>query len=321
MDKKLFKQFQELAQLWGGYRASRVILTANNYAVFEQLQTPKTAAEVASAVGTDQRATEILLDAVSAFGLLKKTGAKYRNTAIAKKFLLKKSPWYQGDMLRYADFLWKNWSGLDEVVKSGLPNHSVIRDNESFIKGMHNNALLRAKDVVKNIDLRGVKKALDLGGGPGTYSMELARQGISVTLFDLPDTIEIARKIVGEAKVRNINFLRGDYTVDDIGNNYDLVFISQIFHSMSKDQNLALLEKSRNALNPNGKIAIQEFLLEKNKNSPLSGALFSVNMLVNTPSGRSYTSQEMKEWLVQSGFEGVKTKILNQNVVLTATKK
>lgn len=321
MNKNLTKQVREFARLWGGFRASRVVLTANNYAVFEHLRTPKTAAEVASAVGTDPRATEILLDAVSALGLLKKSGGKYRNEAMAKQFLLKNSPWYQGDMLRHADSLWKSWSGLDDVLRTGLPNRSVSRDNESFIRAMHNNAVFRARDVIKIVDLRKVKKAVDLGGGPGTYSMELARQGISVTLFDLPDTIEIARKLINEAQYRNINFRSGDYLVDDIGTGYDLVFISQIFHSLSADQNLALLEKSREALNPNGKIAVQEFLLERNRTFPVSGALFSVNMLVNTSSGRCYTPHEMQGWLVRSGFKGVRTKILNDTVVLTATKK
>ena len=44
--------------------------------------------------------------------------------------------------------------------------------------------------------MKGVKSALDLGGGPGTYSMEMARKIDSVTLFDLPSTIAIAKDII-----------------------------------------------------------------------------------------------------------------------------
>jgi 2-polyprenyl-3-methyl-5-hydroxy-6-metoxy-1,4-benzoquinol methylase len=186
---------------------------------------------------------------------------------------------------------------------------------------MHNNAVLRAEDVVKGIDLRGVKKALDLGGGPGTYSRELARQGVSVTLFDLPETIKIARQIIPEAGTPNLHFASGNFLSDDIGSGYDLVFISQIFHSFSADENLALLKKAYDALNPRGSIAVQEFLLEKSRTSPVSGALFSVNMLVNTASGRSYTSQEMKMWLKQSGFKNIRAKILNETVLVLGKKK
>jgi 2-polyprenyl-3-methyl-5-hydroxy-6-metoxy-1,4-benzoquinol methylase len=223
-------------------------------------------------------------------------------------------------MLRHSDTLWKSWSGLDEVVRSGLPNRTGGRDHDAFIRAMHNNAVFRAPDVIKAVDLRNVKKALDLGGGPGTYSMALARKGITVTLFDLPNTIEIAREIVSEAKIGNIAFLSGDFHTDAIGSGYDLVFISQIFHSLSMDDNLALLAKSHDAMNPGGKIVIHEFLLEKNRAFPIPGALFSVNMLVNTTSGRSYTPQEMKGWLMKTGFKGVKTKVLGDTVVVTGRK-
>ncbi len=320
MNKSTLQQLQGFMRLAGGFRASRVILTANNFAVFEYLRAPITSNEVAGIVGIDPRATEILLDALTALGLLRKTGNKYRNTDVAKQFLVKGSPFYQGDMLRHSDTLWKSWSGLDEVVRSGLPNRTGGRDHDSFIRAMHNNAVFRATDVIKAVDLRGVKKALDLGGGPGTYSMALARKGIAVTLFDLPNTIEITREIVGESKIGGIGFLSGDFHTDDIGSGYDLVFISQIFHSFSDEDNLALLAKSRDAMNPKGKIAIHEFFLEKNRAFPVAGALFSVNMLVNTTGGRSYTPQEMRGWLTKTGFKSVKTKVLGDTVVVSGRK-
>ncbi len=321
MNNTLLQQFQMFRQMSGGFRASRVILTANNYDIFDRLKSPKTAAALAGSLRTDFRATQILLDAVTALGLLKKTGERYRNTLMATKFLVKGSPWYQGDMLRHMDTLWKNWSGLDEVVRTGLPNRSGQRHHESFIMAMHNNAVFRAKDVIRAVDVRGVKRALDLGGGPGTYSTELARRGIAVTLFDLPNTITIARKLVKKAKVMNIDFIGGDFHVDDIGKGYDLVFISQILHSLSEDESLALLGKSYQALNAGGRIAIQEFMLEQDRAHPVPGALFSVNMLVNTTGGRCYTPQEMTGWLAISGFSGIMIKVLGDSVLVTGKKQ
>ena len=318
MNNNLMQQLQVFMRLAGGFRASRVVLTANNYAVFECLKAPKTAKELAGKIRTDPRATEILLDAITALGLLRKTGSKYRNTPLAAKFLVKDSPWYQGDMLRHSDTLWKNWSGLDEIVKTGLPNRAGGRDHESFIRAMHNNAVFRAKAVVDAIGLNGLKAALDLGGGPGTYSRELSRRGIAVTLFDLPDTISIAKKIVQKSPGGKIDFIGGDFHSDDIGRGYDLVFISQILHSLSQNEGLALLKKSRASLNPGGKIAIHEFFLEKDRARPATGALFSINMLVNTAGGRCYSPQEMKAWLLKTGFRRIKTTLLGDTVVLTA---
>ncbi len=320
MNKSMLQHLQGLMRLAGGFRASRVVLTANNYDIFERLKSPKTAAALARSLKTAPRATQILLDAVTALGLLKKTGAKYRNASLATKFLVKGSPWYQGDMLRHSDTLWKNWSGLDEVIRTGLPNRTAERHHESFIRAMHNNAVFRAKDVINAVDVRGVKRALDLGGGPGTYSVEIARHGIAVTIFDLPNTIAIARKLVKEAKVKNIDFIGGDFHEDDIGKGYDLAFISQILHSLSKDESLALLKKSYRALNAGGRVAIQEFLLAEDRAHPVPGALFSVNMLVNTTAGRCYTPQEMKGWLSKTGFSGIKMKVLGDTVLVSGEK-
>ncbi len=320
MNKNLAGQFQNFARLWGGFRASRVILSANNLGIFEQLKSPKTAADIARAASTDARATEILLDALTAIGLIRKSGSRYSNTETAKKFLVKASALYQGDMLRHADSLWKSWSGLDDVVRTGRPNRSGTRDYESFIKAMHNNAVFRAKEVIGAIDLKSVTRALDLGGGPGTYSMELAGEKISVTLFDLPETVEIAKQYVRERNIKNVYFVTGDFQTDDIGSGFDLVFISQILHSLSIQESIKLIEKAGRALNPGGTIAIHEFLLEKNRAFPVPGALFSINMLVNTPEGRSYTTEEMKEWLSKAGFKGIKTKALGDTVLVTGKR-
>jgi len=320
MNKKLTKQLQEFTRLWGGFRASRVVLTANNYGIFDHLKTPKTAGDIARVISADARATEILLDAVASVGLLKKSGGKYRNSETAGTFLVKDSGLYQGDMLRHADDLWKGWSGLDEVVKTGLPNRSGGRDYGTFIRAMHNNAVIRAKKAIRAIDLKGVKRALDLGGGPGTYSMELARKGIDVTLFDLPEAITIAKELVSGQGIDNINFAAGDFHADDIGAGYDLVFISQIVHSLSIAESLALMEKARDALGPKGRLVIHEFLLGKDRAHPVPAALFSVNMLVNTEAGRSYTVQEMRGWLAKAGFKGIGVKELGDTVILTGKK-
>lgn len=320
MNKNLVKQMQEFGRLWGGFRASRVILTANNFGIFDHLKKPKTAGEIARAIGTDPRATEILLDAVTAAGLLKKSSRRYRNTETSRKFLVKDSKLYQGDMLRHADTLWKSWAGLDEVVKTGLPNKSGTRDYDSFIRAMHNNAAFRAKEVIASIDLNGVTRALDLGGGPGTYSVELARKKISVTLFDLPETINIAKQLWTEPDLTSVYCVPGDFHTDDIGDGFDLVLMSQIVHSLSPEESLALVRKAFAALNPKGRIAVHEFLLSENRAAPVPGALFSVNMLVNTPGGRSYTVREMNGWLKETGFRSIKTKILGETVVITGKK-
>ncbi|MDO9287245.1 MAG: class I SAM-dependent methyltransferase [Thermodesulfovibrionales bacterium] len=322
----IMNEAKELMKLWGGFRASRVLLTANNYRVFDFLTKAISAKEISKRLKTDIRATEILLDALTGIGLLKKHKNIYSNAPLASKFLVSGKPYYQGDILRHANTLWQNWSGLDEVMKTGKP-YRKAHDHKSFILGMHNLALLKAKDIVKQIGLKGIKTALDLGGGPGTYSIEMAKNGVDVTLFDRPETVEIAKRIVNNSpqpplNLRGgINFIQGDFINDNIGNGYDLIFASQILHSGSEKDNIQLLKKCRKALNRGGRMVIQEFYILKDRAHPLPGALFSVNMLVNTPGGRCYSPDEMKKWLLKAGFKKTEEKVLGDTVLVQAVNK
>lgn len=310
---------KELRKLWGGFWPARVLLTANNFDVFDYLKSPKTVIEIAKALKTDIRATEILLDALTGLGLLKKSGTKYKNTSTANRFLVKGMPYYQGDIIRHADNLWENWSGLDEVIRTGMPNHAA-HNHEAFIKGMHNISFMKAKDVITSIGLKGVKKALDLGGGPGTYCMEMVKRGVSVTLFDRHETIKIAKEVIGKSKAKGIDFIEGDFIADDIGKGYDLIFISQVLHAFTEKDCMNIIKKSKAALNPKGRIVIQEFYIDKSRTMPPQSALFSVNMLVNTH-GRCYSPDEMKQWLKKAGLKNIKHKIFNDSVMVEGTNR
>jgi predicted O-methyltransferase YrrM len=304
------------------FAVSRIILTANNFRIFDHLAFPgKTAELLARTISADARATGLLLNSLVAIGILEKKEDRYRNTPVAARFLVSGPPDYQGDILRHYSTLWDNWSGLDTVLKTGKPFRKV-HDHESFILGMHNLALQKVKKVVASLDLKGVRHILDLGGGPGTYAMALARKGRQVTIMDSPDTLKIARKLIRRSGLSgSVRLLPGDFTSDDLGTGYDLIFISQIFHAYAEAACISMLRKSCDALNPGGKVVVQEFLLDETRTAPLQGVLFAINMLVNTPGGRTYTPREMIAWMKKAGFGYMKTKIIDETVLITGSKK
>jgi ubiquinone/menaquinone biosynthesis C-methylase UbiE/predicted transcriptional regulator len=304
------------------FAPSRIILTANKYRIFDYLEGRGRKADALSkAIGTDRRATELLLNSLVAIGLLEKKGGNYRNAGVASRYLVKGKTDYQGDILRHNDVLWDNWSGLDEVVKTGRPNRKS-HDHESFILGMHNLALQKVREVLKNIDLKGIKKVLDLGGGPGTYSLAFAKKKMEVTLLDFPDTLRISKKVIASAGMeKEIRLLPGDFMKDELGSGYDMIFISQILHAYGPDECIALIRKCRASLEKGGRVVLQEFHLDESRTSPLQGAVFAINMLVNTPRGRTYTPYEMSAWMNKAGLRVIDKKILDETVLITATKK
>ena len=46
--------------------------------------------------------------------------------------------------------------------------------------------------------------------------------------------------------------------------------------------------------------------MEPDRTKPVSGAIFAVNMLVNTPGGGTYTLEEIREDLAKAKFERIK---------------
>lgn len=314
---RISQQAEELRKIWGAFRAPRVLMTANEFRVFDYLTEPCTAAALSKRLKTDLRATTILLDALTGLGLLKKRSETYRNSPVADELLVRGKPYYQGEIISHAANLWDNWSGLNEVLRTGRP-FAFAHDHEAFILGMHNIAALKAKAVVDSIGLGGVKTSIDIGGGPGTYSIEMAKRGITATLYDFPETIAIARKVAKKNGAPKIFYQKGDFLDGLVTGTFDLALVSQVLHAYSVEINLAMIRKAKTVLNPGGRIAIQEFFIESNRAFPLQSALFSVNMLVNTEGGRCYAVPEIKRWLKTAGFVHIKEKMLEDSVLIVA---
>lgn len=253
--------------------------------------------------------------------LVQKRTTRPDGCLVVRQLLVSGTPHYQGDILRHADNLWQGWSQLDTVIKTGKPASKAAFDHQSFIMGMHNIAALIAPQVVKAIDVRGVERALDLGGGPGSYALEMRRQGATeVTHFDLPDTTAIARSMVAQSGLDGIVFRSGDALKDDLGADYDLILLSQFIHAFSPEETLQIFKKASQALRPGGRIVVQEFPLNPSHTSPTQGALFSVNMLVNTPGGRCYPAQEIRSLLKQAGCVRASSSVVAGNSLTIAHK-
>lgn len=319
--KKVKKDLFWLRQA-SSFTASRIILTANNLRMFDYLKgRGRTATALSKAIKTDSRATELLLNSLTAIGLIEKKSSFYRNSPVALRHLVTGQPEYQGDILRHYSTLWENWSGLDEVVKTGVPSKKT-HDHESFILGMHNLSVIKVNKIIGSIDLKGIKSILDIGGGPGTYSMAFAKKKINVTLMDFAETLEISSKLINKAGLgRRIRLAAGDFMSDSTSNTYDMVFLSQVLHSYNTEGSLALVRKIYDTLNAGGKLVLQEFYLDETKTAPPFSAIFAINMLVNTKGGRTYTLAEMTSFMKKAGFINISHKIIDDTILITGMKK
>jgi (2Fe-2S) ferredoxin len=82
----------DIMQTMRAFQESRVLLTAVELNVFTAVGRGGRTVEVANKVGTDPRATEMLLNALVAMGMLTKEGDVFRNTPVAARFFTEGSP-------------------------------------------------------------------------------------------------------------------------------------------------------------------------------------------------------------------------------------
>ncbi len=306
---------QELLSLSRNFMECRVLLTGAELNIFKLLAEPASSRDIARNRGWHERPLTVLLDALTAMGLLIKSGSRYQTDPDLLPYLHPDAPQTALPMIRHAATIWKSWSNLTQIVAEtggvqGPPaSFEDPEDRKAFIGAMHVVGRNIAPKIVEAIPPDAAKRLLDVGGGSGTYTLAFleAYPDMSATLFDLPDVVEMARDRITEAGLMNrVTLAAGDFYKDPLPPGHDLAILSAIIHMNSAEQNLALYQKIFDALVPGGRIVIRDHVMNPDKTAPKSGALFAINMLVGTPGGGTYTYEEIETGLAAAGFEKVR---------------
>jgi ribosomal protein L11 methylase PrmA len=310
--------FEQIMSMARGFQVAKMLMVAVDLGLFDFLAEPKTAGETAAWLKAEPRATGIFLNGLAALAILNKQGDSFQNGDLASRFLVQGSENYRGAIIKHMEHTWKRgWDDLKGTVLIGHPpqvdpekwvDARPERDEaevRAFIWGMHAIARDLAPKVAAKLDLKAVRRLLDLGGGPATYAITFAQAnpGLSATVFDLPLPLKIARENIAQNGLTDrVDTLAGNFLQDDIGSGYDFIWVSQILHSHDEEQCWLIIAKSVAALKGGGKLAIQDFYLNADGASPTGAAMFGVHMLAVTPRGRAYTHGEVAEWMEAAGL-------------------
>jgi len=311
--------FAQLATLAGGHAEARAIQVALKLGVFEALKDAGLAgSDLAAAIGCNQRATALLANALAALGLLAAAGDRYSLTETSRRLLVESAREYLGGMILFDEALWETWGKLEDSIRSGRPArppdmYQTARiETERFIRAM--DSLVRARgDAVwaaGYLDLGFARMIVDLGGGPGTYLAEFLRRYPDArgALWDLPATLEVARRILREREPRvleRIEMRTVDYLEGELPGPADVIFMSNIIHSEDEPTNAALMGKCFRALAPGGLIVIKDHIMNRDLTEPGAGAVFSLYLLLTTR-GRDYSLDEVSGWLLAAGFAEIR---------------
>jgi len=310
----------------GYYWEAKIYLTAIKLDLFSHFHTPETAEGVAEAIGTDPLFLRRLLEALVAMNLVQCKEQKFQNIPIVTEFLSRQSPFYMGDIMLLQDEEWNHWGSLEAIIRSGQPKvtGNIFMNNPEQGERVHRVLSKMAKrmapELLRRIDLSSCRKLLDLGGGGGVFSAAFlnAWPQIHGTIFDLPQVIPITQKQMEKERLTDrMELLAGNFNQDQISGTYDVVFLSDILHYQTAEENRSLFQKLYRNVGVNGRIIVKDMFLGGEEN-PGWNAIFSIHLMVYTEKGRCFKKQDVEEWLTQAGFTGIEE--IERNAVLMAKK-
>lgn len=272
---------------------------------------------VAAEVGADVRGTRILLDALTALGLLEKD-ERYRLSPLADAFLVSWRPSFLGSMIEITAgrWSWDAYPNLDEAVRRGgttleqnaeFPGHDYWMTFARSSAGVARTASVALADGLSPwAEIREPLTVLDIACGSGLFGMEIARRHprAELSLLDWPNVLALTRPAVSEMKLaERTRFIEGDVFEVDLGGPYDLILASQIFHHFSERRCIELMRRLVSVLKLDGRLAINEFMTTSGRpaDEPFP-FLFSVTMLAWTREGEAHSLAAYERLLDQAGL-------------------
>lgn len=308
---------ERIMQMAWGYVPPLVLEAAIRHHVFDVLDSgPKDIWEVQKATGASARGLTAIMDALVGLNFLAKDEQnRFSLTPESSAFLVSTKPSFQGGLIKHcSEHLIPRWLHINEVVATGRPVSAVNEETSggeffhNFVLDIFPMSYPPAQALAAHMKYGadgGPFRVLDLAAGSGVWGIAQAQSSprVQVTAVDWPEVIDITKKTSARFGLSDrFSFVVGDLHDADFGSGYQLATLGHILHSEGERRSRELLAKTHKSLASGGTIAIQEFLVNKERTGPVNGLFFAVNMLINTTEGNTWSFEEIGAWLEEAGF-------------------
>jgi 2-polyprenyl-3-methyl-5-hydroxy-6-metoxy-1,4-benzoquinol methylase len=313
-----------LFEMMHAYKLTATLNAGIELGVFDQLATgPASAETVAGPLGLHPRGARVLLNALTALGLLEPAEPdSYRLSALATRFLVRGQPGYLGDMAGVIASSWE-WAAMERLADAVRKGGPVVEENaetpefdywRTFAASAHAIAGPSAKAVADLLlpwaGEQGELRVLDVACGHGLYGFAFAQRLAQARVWSLdwPNVIEVAMRHAARLGVAGqVNALTGDMFSTDLGGPYDLVLITNVLHHFSVAKAAELLRRAASVTRPGGKVAVVGFVTDAGR-SPVADRqahMFALLMLAWTAEGEVHTADDYVRMLGSAGYTDV----------------
>jgi SAM-dependent methyltransferase len=299
------------------FSMARSIMVGVKLGLFEAVSDgARSAADIAKTCATNPGATEKLLNALTGCGYFKFRNGAYASTPRSEKWLLRRSPQNLCDKSLFQFYEWDLVEGYETFVRTGKPmaGHEGVQGDDFwniYQRGMRNLAGLAAGEVSGRFPMPpGARDILDIGGSHGYFSVSLCRKhpDLKSVILDLPDAVKQAAPILAEEKMGDrVTHRPGNALTDDLGEgSVDIVFMSQLVHHFTDEQNRVLMQKIARALRPGGVcVMLDSIRPRKPGEGGQTAALLDLYFAMLSESG-TWPMETMQDWLQSAGLKPLK---------------
>ncbi len=308
----------------GSYATELLTAAVAHFDVFSHFREgPATPDAVQKCLGLADRPAVVLFTALRAFGLLHDVGdGRLELSELAREHLLPGGPFDVSDYLGLA----ADSPGVKEMVERLRTNRpagaSSPETGAAFIyregieSAMEQEAAARrltlalagrAKNVAPVLAERAFRSArvlLDVGGGTGLYAIACLQRypSLRAIVWDRPQVLKIAAEFAQHHGVADrLECRPGDMFTDPVPTGADAVLLSNVLHDWDVPQCRELVRRCADALPSGGELLIHDVFLNDAHDGPLSIALYSAALFVQTE-GRAYSAAEYATWLREAGL-------------------
>src|SRR6266849_3307816 len=299
------------------YEQTATLKTAIELDIFTVIaEGAQEAKAIAEKVKASEKGVRVLCDFLTIHGFLNKDGQKYRLMEDAAFFLSKRSPAYLGTIVGFLanDWVHGNFSRLTEIVRHGgsaAADSDNTKPNDeawvAFAKSMAPMMMPAAEFIAGMLDAPAGKpiNVLDIAAGHGMFGITIAKHNpdAHITALDWPSVLEVAKENAQKHGVAERYAVRAGSAFEaDLGEGYDYVLLTNIFHHFDMATCEKLMKRAHAALKAGGKAITLEFVPNEDRISPPTAAGFSLIMLAGTDTGDAYTLAEFQKMFGNAGF-------------------
>ncbi len=300
-----------------GFIGSRFLLEASELNLFEKLgSNSMNLAEIAGAISLPERTARILVDGISALGLIEKDSqGRYRNGPAAMSFLTGRFPADLNPMLRFwSRFEYRDFERLGRVLKrpAEAAGWNVPAEQQELFSTAVQSMTAGVANALPGVyDFSQHRSVADLGGGTGSLLVPICSRypELECTLFEIPNTARVARDILAKRSTGSlplaarIRVVEGDLMKDPVPGGHDAYILSSVIHVFSPEHARDLLRNVRRSVSPGARLLLIDFWMTEDYLAPLPGPLMAGVFLLRSGEGDVYRVSDVKGWLEETGWK------------------